>query len=110
MIYEIIMLILDALITGVFLWIGMKLVAMFMGMGKGAVYCAYWQLVVAAGASALVGLVPGIGWVLSIVVLFGLMMKFAEAGLLEIFSMVVISKIAAVLALLLLAPLLFDNG
>lgn len=63
----------------------MKLAAKFTGMGKGAIYCSYWQLVVAAGASAIAGLVAGIGWLLSVIVLFGLTMKFAEAGLREVF-------------------------
>ena len=103
----VITLLIDILLTGVFLWVGMKLVAMFMGMGKGAVYCTYWQLVLAAGASALVGLIPTVGWVLSLVVLFGLMMKFAEAGFLEVFLMVLASRVAAMLTVFLLYPVIF---
>jgi len=106
-IYIVIYLLIDTLITGVFLWVGMKLVAMFMGMSKGAVYCTYWQLVLAAGASALAGLIPDIGWALSLLVLFGLMMKFTEAGFLEVFLMVTAARVTAMLAVFILYPIIF---
>lgn len=96
----------DTLITGVFLWLGMKAVALYMGMGKGAVYCAYWQLVVAAGVSALTGLVPIVGWLLSWATLLGLMMYFADAGFFEVLLMVIVAKVSSLLALFLLMPVI----
>lgn len=45
--------VINALVVGVFLWIGMKAVAVYQGMGKGADYCSYSNLVIAAAASTL---------------------------------------------------------
>lgn len=94
------------MITGAFLWVGMKVTAKRMGMVKGAVYCSYGELVIATVASSLVALVPGVGWLLSIITLFWLMMKFTEAGFLEVLWMVAIAKLAYVVALLVLLEFL----
>ena len=103
---QIINFILDVTITGAFLWVGMKVTAKRMGMVKGSVYCSYWELLIAVVASSLVGLVPSIGWVLSIITLFWLMMKFTEAGFIEVLWMVAIAKVAFAFALLVILPLL----
>ena len=98
--------VINALVVGVFLWLGMKAVAIYQGMGKGADYCSYSNLVIAAAASSLVSLIPSFGWVLSIIVLLGLMMKFAEASFMEVLVMVGVAKVCALLVTFMLIPVI----
>ena len=94
----------DALVSAAFLWLGMKIVARFVGMPPGGVYCGYRELLVAVVAASGVSLIPKIGWVASIAVLFYLLKRFTSAGFGEILSMVLISRVVAILVLIPLLP------
>ena len=102
-IYFLLAFVLDAVIGAAFLWIGMKVVARFVGMMPGAEYCSYSELLIAVAAASVASLLPGIGWLASIIVLFVLLRKFTSAGVGEIIGMVLISRVAAII---LLIPLL----
>ena|GEM_PF-4841452 len=89
-----------AVITIPALWVGMKLTAIFIGMGKGAVYCSFWQIAVVSVVSAVVALIPTIGEVASFAIFYYLLWKFTEAGVMELVMMVLFSKIVSILAVM----------
>ncbi|QJD59214.1 hypothetical protein HG264_10000 [Pseudomonas sp. gcc21] len=85
-------LLLDALVGGLFLWLAARITS---------VDLSFRETVMAAGAAALASLVPGIGWVLSLVVLFVLLKKFSQADIWpDILLMVIISRLVAFVTLL----------
>lgn len=84
--------VLDALIGGLFLWFAARITS---------VDLSFRETVAAAGGAALASLVPTIGWVLSLVVLFVLLKKFSQANIWpDILLMVIISRLVAFVVLL----------
>ena len=99
-VYILVVIALDLLFTASFLWLGMKLIQVYTGVGWSGSFCPFWQLVVAAGAAALVAPIPYVGFVLSWVVLLALLIKFTETSFGEVLLMVIVGKIASIIALL----------
>ncbi|RLA52590.1 MAG: hypothetical protein DRR42_07170 [Gammaproteobacteria bacterium] len=87
----------DAVVGAAFLWVGMKITARFYGMLPGAIYCSYRELLIAIAAAAAASLLPYVGWLAAVIVLFYLLRKFTSAGAGELIMMVVVSRLAAFL-------------
>ncbi|MDN6318128.1 MAG: hypothetical protein L0J77_00015 [Marinobacter sp.] len=89
---ELVLVVLDALIGGVILWLAAKITSVDLGLG---------ETVIAAGGAALVSLVPTAGWILSIVVLFVLLKKFSRASIWpDIILMVIVGRLVSFLGLI----------
>ena len=91
----------DVLFGAAFLWLAMKFTArVIAGMQAGAVYCSWSQILMASTAAAVAALVPPswVGWVLSWIVLFVLLKRFTGGSFGEVLLIVVISRVAAVVA------------
>lgn len=82
----------------------MKIVARIVGMQPGADYCDYCELLIAVVCASAVSLIPKVGWIASVFVLFFLLRKFTSGSLSEILSMVPISRVAALLVMIPLIP------
>ena len=91
-------LVLNIIIVTFGLWVGMKLMQLFMGTGLSGGFCRIHELSIAATSAILVSLVPYIGFVLSWVVLIALLMKFAEESIGAVILMVFTGKLASFLA------------
>lgn len=84
--------VLDALVGGLILWLSAKIAS---------VDLALKETVIAAGAAAIVSLVPTVGWILSIVVLFALLKKFSQANIWpDLILMVIVSRLVAFAAIM----------
>lgn len=84
--------VLDALVGGVILWFAAKVTSVDLNLK---------ETVTAAGAAAVVSLVPTVGWILSIVVLFALLKKFSQANIWpDLILMVIVSRLVAFLAIM----------
>ena len=89
---ELVLVVLDALIGGVILWLAAKITSVDLGLG---------ETVIAAGGAAAVSLVPIAGWILSIVVLFVLLKKFSRANIWpDIILMVIVGRLVSFLGLM----------
>lgn len=78
---------LDAVISGGILWIASRLTA---------VDLLFKTAVIVAGASALIGLIPAIGWLLSIILFFYLLSHFTGAPFWpDLILMVLVSKLVS---------------
>ncbi|MBN1008936.1 hypothetical protein [Amphritea pacifica] len=76
---------LDAVITGAILWMVSKVTA---------VHLSFLHTVIAAGAASLVSLIPSFGWLLSIIVLFYLLKQFSDADIWpDIILLVLVSQL-----------------
>ncbi|WP_317933144.1 hypothetical protein [Halioxenophilus sp. WMMB6] len=85
----------DALISGAILWLAAKLTK---------VDLAFITAVMVAGASALVGIIPSVGWLLSIIVFFLLLKQYTQAAIWpDLILMVLVSKLVALVAVFALA-------
>ncbi len=94
---EVVYVVLDALIGGVILWLSAKITSVDLGLG---------ETVIAAGGAAAVSLVPTVGWILSLAVLFLLLKKFSRANIWpDIILMVIVSRLVSFLALMTLGGL-----
>jgi len=81
----ILLVVLDAVITGAILWIASKVTA---------VHLDFSHTVIAAGVASLVSLIPSFGWLLSIIVLFYLLKQFSEADIWpDIILLVLVSQL-----------------
>jgi hypothetical protein len=96
----------DILVGAAFLWIGMKFTARVVaGMQPGASYCSWKEILLASIAAALVSLLPGVvGWILSWVVLFALLIRFTGGTFTEVAIIVFFSRVAAIIANIWLIP------
>lgn len=94
----------ELMVSAGFLWIGMKFAAVYAGMPNGGVYCSYSALFKVCFFAALVSIIPAIGWILSWVVLFVLLKKETEAEASELIIMVLVSKVASLLAAIFVFP------
>lgn len=84
---EIVWVILEALVSGIILWIAAKLTSVQLTLPAAAV---------TAGVAAAVSTVPVAGWVLSLVVMFTLVKKFSRADIWpDIILMVIVSYLVA---------------
>lgn len=84
--------VLDALVGGVILWLSAKITS---------VDLALKETVIAAGAAAIVSLVPTVGWILSIVLLFALLKNFSQANIWpDLILMVIVSRLVAFAAIM----------
>jgi len=92
-------LILNIIIVTFGLWVGMKLMQLFMGTGLSGGFCRIHELSIAATAAILVSFVPYIGFILSWVVLIALLIKFVEESIGAIILMVFTGKLASFLAI-----------
>ena len=82
--------ILDVVITGVFLWAAGKVTTVQVGYKEG---------VICVGVSSLLALIPGIGWILSIVVLFYLLKDFTGASVWpDLILLVLVTKFLSFIA------------
>ncbi|MGX1203011.1 hypothetical protein [Marinobacter sp. MBR-105] len=89
---ELVLVVLDTLIGGVILWLAAKITSVDLGLG---------ETVVAAGGAAAVSLVPTVGWILSIVVLFILLKKFSRASIWpDIILMVIVGRLVSFVSLM----------
>ncbi|MBB5320186.1 hypothetical protein [Marinobacter oulmenensis] len=94
---ELIVIVLDAVVGGVILWLAAKITSVDLALSE--------TFVAAAGAAA-VSLVPTVGWVLSILVLFVLLKKFSRASIWpDIILMVIVSRLVSFVALMALGGL-----
>ncbi|SEQ69843.1 hypothetical protein SAMN03080615_02445 [Amphritea atlantica] len=76
---------LDAVITGAILWMAGKVTA---------VHLNFSHTVIAAGAASLVSLIPSFGWPLSIIILFYLLKQFSDADIWpDIILLVLVSQL-----------------
>lgn len=91
-------LLLDIAISAVFLWVGMKTASVYAGMPNGGQYCEYPDLFKVVAGAAVVSVIPYIGPVLSIIVLFYLLRQVTEADAMELIIMVLVSRLAALVA------------
>jgi len=91
-------LLLDIAISAAFLWVGMKAASVYAGMPNGGQYCEYSDLFKVVAGAAVVSIVPYVGPVLSIIVLFYLLRKVTEADVMELIIMVLVSRLAALVA------------
>ncbi|MCD1632135.1 hypothetical protein HLV39_15300 [Marinobacter adhaerens] len=94
---ELLVVVLDALVGGVVLWLAAKITLVNLALS---------ETVIAAGGAAAVALVPTIGWLLSLVVLFVLLKKFSRANIWpDIILMVIVSRLVSFVALMALGGL-----
>jgi len=94
---ELVVVVLDALIGGVVLWLAAKITSVDLALS---------ETVIAAGGAAAVALVPTAGWILSIVVLFVLLKKFCKASIWpDIILMVIVGRLVSFVALMALGGL-----
>ena len=91
-------LLLDIAISAAFLWVGMKVASVYAGMPNGGQYCEYPDLFKVVAIAAVASVIPYIGTVLSIVVLFYMLRKVTEADVMELIIMVLVSRLAALVA------------
>jgi hypothetical protein len=98
----------DILVGAAFLWIGMKFTArVIAGMPPGASYCSWGEILLASIGAALINLLPGIlGWLLSWLVLFVMLIKFTGGTVTEVAIIVFFSRVAALIASIWLIPFL----
>ena len=89
--------ILDAILGGLILWVASKITSVDLILK---------ETIIAAGAAALVSLIPGLGWFLSIIILFYLLKKFSQADIWpDLLLMVIVSRGVAFLVILTLGGL-----
>jgi predicted PurR-regulated permease PerM len=88
----------ELLVTTVFLWLGMKLTQTITGTGWSGEYCQFRYLALAALASCISSMIPYIGFLLSWIVLLGLLIKFTETSLKDVLIMVVFAKALSFIA------------
>ena len=94
---ELLVVVLDALVGGVVLWLAAKITLVNLALS---------ETVIAAGGAAAVALMPTIGWLLSLVVLFVLLKKFSRANIWpDIILMVIVSRLVSFVALMALGGL-----
>ena len=85
---------LDVLITGFIVFLAGKLTA---------VQIDFKEAVICVGLSSIIGLIPSIGWILSIVAFFYLLKKFTAVDVWpDLILLVVVSKLLGAIALFLL--------
>ena len=82
------------LIGTVFLWLSMLFVNRFIVDKHTQIKCPFWKLLVAVAVSSALSFIPIIGWLLSIIVFFILVMIFTGAFVFEVLVMVLIAKLA----------------
>ncbi|KKO45219.1 hypothetical protein WG68_10810 [Arsukibacterium ikkense] len=86
----ILILILDVVITGLFLWLAGKVTTVQVGYKEG---------VVCVGASSLLALIPGFGWILSIIALFYLLKQYTGAAVWpDLILLVLVTKFLSFIA------------
>jgi hypothetical protein len=88
----------DLVASAGFLWVGMKVASFVAGIPGGGQYCGYADLLKVALAASAAALVPYVGWALSFVVMYYMLRRVTEAGFREILIMIVVSRLAALLA------------
>ena len=89
---EMLSVLLEALISGILLWIAAKLTSVQLTLPAAAL---------TAGIAAVVSMVPVAGWFLSLVVMFALVKKFSRADIWpDIVLMVVVSYLVAFVAII----------
>ena len=94
---ELVVVVLDALIGGVVLWLAAKITSVDLALS---------ETVIAAGGAAAAALVLTAGWVLSLIVLFVLLKKFSRANIWpDIILMVIVSRLVSFVALVALGGL-----
>jgi len=88
----IIYVVLDAVITGFIVFLAGKLTA---------VQIDFKEAVICVGVSSVFGFIPGIGWLLSIIVFFYLLKRFTASDIWpDLILLVVVSKLLSIVALL----------
>lgn len=97
---------LNLLFSSIFLWFGMKCSSVYAGIPLNSAYCSYFSIIKVCFFSAIASLVPYIGGVLSWVALFYFLKKETEADFGELIIMVLVSKVSAFFALMILLPIL----
>ncbi len=102
----IVIILLNVALSSVFLWIGMKCSSIYAGMPLNSTYCSYFSIIKVCTFSALAGLVPYIGFILSWVALYYFLKKETEAEVGELIIMVLISKVLAFFGVMFLLPAL----
>ncbi|MCW8876620.1 MAG: hypothetical protein OQK51_06115 [Kangiellaceae bacterium] len=102
----VIIFIINLIFTTSFLWIGMKCMQVFTGVGWSGEFCSFKEIGIAAVAASAASIVPYIGTLLSFVVLLALLVKFTETSIKDVILMVIFARVASFVAVSLLAPLL----
>ena len=85
--------IINVLFGTFFLWLSMLFVNKFMVSKHLKITCPFWKMLVAVAASTLLAYIPLVGWILSILAFFILVMAFTGAMVFEVLVMIIISKI-----------------
>lgn len=87
-----VLVLLDALVGGAVLWLAAKITL---------VNLAFSEAAIAAGVAAVALLVPSVGWILSVIVLFLILKKFTRASIWpDILLMVIVSRLVSFVAFL----------
>lgn len=82
--------ILDVLVSGFFLWIAGKVTTVQIGFKEG---------LICIGASSILGLIPGVGWILSIIAFFYLLKDFTGANVWpDLILLVLVTKLFSFIA------------
>ena len=102
----IVIFIINLVFTTSFLWLGMKLMQVYTGVGWSGEFCTFKEIGIAAFASSVVAVIPHIGNLLSVAVLLALLVKFTETSVKDVIIMVIFARVASFLAVLFLAPVL----
>jgi len=94
--------IINLIFTTAFLWLGMKLMQVFTGVGWDGMFCSFKELMLAALGASIVSIIPVIGTILSLVVLVALLVKFTETSIKDVILIVIFARVAAFVAVLFL--------
>jgi len=95
--------IINLVFTTAFLWLGMKLMQVFTGVGWDGEFCSFRELMLAALGASIASVIPVIGTILSLVVLVALLVKFTETSIKEVILIVVFARVASFVAVMFLS-------
>ena len=98
--------IINLIFTTSALWVGMKLMQVFTGVGWSGEFCSFKDIGIAALAASVASVAPYIGTILSLVVLLALLVKFTETSIKDVIFMVLFAKAVSFVAVLFLSQLL----
>ncbi len=89
--------IIDAAVSGVILWLAAKVTGVDLFVK---------ETIISVGAASLVALIPSVGWLLSLIVLFYMLKKFSQASIWpDLILMVIVSRFFSFLAVVFLGGL-----
>ncbi|MFL7024450.1 hypothetical protein [Enterovibrio norvegicus] len=97
----------DLLLSSIFLWVGMKAASLYAGIPLSTAYCSFFGIIKVCFISALFRLIPYVGVIASWLALFYFLKKETEAEIGEVLIMVIVSKVCALATIIFIFPLVF---